>query len=131
MNTAQRNAARDGANGLFEVGSGDAYLNICDSSDNVLVQVPLNATTVMGATSAGVSTMNAAKNGAWAGLSVAPSLAGTADYAMITDRNGADVEELTVGVGSGEVQLGNLSIQLGVNVVFSAAPYVTQLASPA
>ena len=50
---------------------------------------------------------------------------------MITDRNGADVEALTVGVGSGEVQLGNLSIQTGVNVVFSAAPYVTQLATPA
>ena len=59
LNTAQRNAGRDAMNGLFEVGSGDAYLNICDSSDNVLVQVPLNETTVMGTTSGGVSTMNA------------------------------------------------------------------------
>jgi hypothetical protein len=129
LSTAQRNAGRDAMNGLFEVGTGDAYLRIEDSSNNVLVEVALNETTVMGATAAGVSTMNAAKAGAWSGLSVAPSLAGTADHAVVTNRNGVSEEVLTVGVGSGEVQLGNLSIQTGVNVVFSAAPYVTQAAS--
>lgn len=132
LSDGQRNAGRDAMNSKFEVGTGDAYLRIEDSSNNVLVEVACNETAVMGTTGAvtpGVSTMNTPKSGTpWAGLSVAPSLAGDADHGYITNRNGASEERLTVGVGTGEIQLGNLSIQLGVNVVFSAAPYVTQSA---
>lgn len=131
LNTAQRNAGRDAMNGIFELGAGtDAYLRIRNAADATLVEVTLDQTAVMGATAAGVSTMEP-PNGevSWVDYSSAPVLAGTADHAIITDRDGNEVERLTVGVGTGEVQLGNLSIQLGVNVVFSAAPFVTQQAT--
>lgn len=135
MSTAQGNAARDAANGLFEVGTGDAYIRIMSAADAVLVSEAANETTVMGTTTALVSTMNIPKAGtAWNATATVPTANGTASYAIITDRNGTEVERLTVSTvaaGTGEVQLGTLAIDTGTTVNWGAAPYVTQRVTPA
>lgn len=125
---AQRIAARDAANALFEVGASDAYLQIRTSANAVLVQVALNETTVMGATNgSAISVMNTPKSGdAWAGLSIAPTAQGVADNACITNRNGVAEELLTVGLADADVIMVDTTVGLN-DVVFSAAPQVTEL----
>lgn len=125
---AQRIAARDAANALFETGASDAYLQIRTSANAVLVQVALNETTVMGATNgSAISVMNIPKSGdAWAGLSIAPTAQGVADNACITNRNGVAEELLTVGLADADVIMVDTTVGLN-DVVFSAAPQVTEL----
>lgn len=133
LSTAARNAARNAINALLDAGSGsNPSMLIRDGSQTTLVEITLDGTKAIADAVAGVSTMNAPDGEAsWSGYSVAPDASGTAADCVLRDTDDNIVETLSVGVtGSGEeVELGSLSIQTGVNVVFSAAPTATQRAT--
>ena len=85
-----------------------------------LVAVDLHATDCVAAYSAGVMKL-IRSTGDW-DYSASPSASGTADNAILTNKNGDTVGTLTVGTGAGVgVTLGTTTISTGTSVVFTEA----------
>ena len=98
-----------GSNGLLRIYSGSAPAPDAAATGTLLAELPLSATAFGAAvdttpggsvTAAAITTANALANG-------------TAGYARLVDSTGGNAINLTVGVGTGELQLTTLTIVSG------------------
>lgn len=118
--TTLRNARQDaittaiGTSGKLKIYEGTVPANPAASraANTLLADLDLSST-FAAAASSGVLTANsiATEN---------PVATGTASFADLTTSGGTVVAQLTVGVGTGELQLGSLSLDTGVPVNVTA-----------
>jgi hypothetical protein len=106
LSTAARNAACDATVDLVDAGGGAGKFRIKDTGGTVIAEVTC-AATAFGAASNGVATLD----GPIAGAGLAAAGAGTdATSFDLCDSTNAVIISGAVGVGTGELQLDNVSI---------------------
>lgn len=99
-----------GTSGKLKIYAGSVPANPAASrgSNTLLADLDLSSS-FAGSASGGVLTANSI-------ATEAPVANGTASFADLTTSGGTVVAQLTVGVGTGELQLGSLTLNTGVNV---------------
>lgn len=128
-----KNAALDGSTAILNNGSAVSYptLRLRDASNTVLVQIDLDGSDAVAAAVGGVATVNP-PNGevTWVDYSINPIADGTIDHGVFCDKDETPQIRASVGAsGSGEdIEVAQLAITTALDMRFSAAPTITQIA---